>query len=376
VNYRDLPALSKTERAKAKPPEKVSQTLLAKIDTCHRSAFLHLKHGGEDRDEHGERTLGTWQSSALIRGALFHECVRRAKRTLIDSQEESMPGELCKELMTGVIAEHPELVLPEFEQDACRIMAYNWGEATIVDPAGIIGVEEEFVWELANGTVTGKPDFAEITPFNTIKFRDYKTSLAMPSQDELQNGRRSFQGKLYACLLLFGKPAGEDFTLGEGIEQVEARQEYPRYTNDETGELLGRSVTYERTYLNTDFKATVEGHLKKLAHAFKTGKWQAVQGSHCGECPARTECPLPAHLRDLPEIESYEDAQDAGAAVLALEPEIKRLRKGMRAFADEDGRPIFVGTDYVWDFNEQTNSEGVTSTVFRKRKIRPEERVA
>lgn len=376
VNYRDLPPLSKAEHEKAPRPDLASQTLLAKIDTCHRSAFLHLKYGGEDRDENGERVLGAWQSHALIRGAFFHETIRRAKRMLLDSEETSMPGDLCKELAMEVIAEHPELPLPEYEQDAIRVMSHNWGEATVIDPETMIGLEQEFRWELSNGTVTGRPDFAEITPFNTLKVKDYKTSLAMPSADELENGRRSFQNKLYACLILFGKPVGEDFNLGTGIQEVEARQEFPRYVNDETGELIGRDARFHRNYLSSDFRATLEGHLDKLAHAFETRRWQAVQGSHCGECPAKTECPLPEHLRDLPEITTYEQAQDAGEAVLALEPELRRLRAGMRAFADEDGRPIYVGTDFAWDFKPQTNAKSVTSTVFRKRKVTAEEREA
>lgn len=369
---RDQPPLPKSERALVTLPEKASQSLLAKIDTCHRSAFLYLKYGGEDRDEHDERTLGTWQSHPLIRGALFHECIHRAKRIIIDSNETSMPGELVKELMTGVIAEHPELPLPEYEQDACRIMAYNWGQATVIDPETIIGLEEEFVWKLDNGTVTGKPDFAEMTPFGTLKVTDYKTSLAIPSHDELENGRRSFQGKLYSTGTLFGEFDG--YCLGTGVKEVEFCQAYPRFTNDTTGELLGRTVKYDRNYLATDFRSTVEGHLKRLRHAFETGKWQALQGSHCTECPAPSECPIPEHLRDVPEIETYEQAQEAGESVVALERKLNRLRKGMRAFADDDARPIYVGTDFAYSFNVQTDKNGTVSTPFRKRKITPEER--
>lgn len=354
-------------------PELASQTLLAKVDTCHRSAFLHLKYGGEERDENGERTLGSWQSHALIRGALFHECIRRAKQMLLDSDETSMPGELVKELMTGIIAEHPELPLPEFEQDACRVMAYNWGEATIIDPASMISLEQEFRWELENGTISGRPDFAEVTPFNTLRVKDYKTSLAMPSRDELQNGRKSFQNKLYSALILFGKPAGEDFSLGSGIQTVEARQEFPRYVDETTGGLVGRDVEFSRNYLDSDFRATIEGHLVRLRTAHETGRWQAVQGSHCSECPARSECPIPEHLRDIPDVETYEQTQEAGETIVAREHELNRLRKGMRAFAEDDGRVIYVGTDYAYAFTPQTNAEGVTSTVFRKRRATPEE---
>ncbi len=375
MNYRDLPPLSKAERAKIKRPATASQTLLAKMDTCHRSAALHLKYGGEDRDKSGERTMGTWQGHQLIRGAIFHEAVRRAKRVLIDSEETSMPGEMVKEIAIGVINEHPELPLPEYEQDVIRVCAYNWGEATIIDPATIIGVEEQFVWELKHGTITGKPDFMEITPQGTLRIRDYKTGLHMPSSDELRNGRRSFQGKLYSGLALFGKPEGEDFVLGEGIQQVEFSQEYPRLVNDETGELLYRSVTFERNYLQADFRPTLESHLQKLDHAFKTGKWQAVQGTHCPECPAPSDCPLPARLRDLAPIETREQAEDAANRILIREREQRRDRKGLRGYAEQHDEPIMVG-DYAFDFNVQTNGDGVTSTPFRKRKQTDEERTA
>lgn len=376
TDLRTLPPIPK--KARVAPPEKISQTLLSKWDTCHRSAYLYLKHKGGP------------QSHAMARGEAFHQFVEEAVAYLRDEGETEMPAEVGKDRMMELIARRRDLVLPEHEQNALRALAWNWCAATVVDPDRLVGIEQMIELEVGGWIVRGKLDFAEVlTDFNRAVVRDYKTALAVPSQDEIENGAKSFQGRLYACLLLFGLPEGETFPLGVGIDEVDVELCYPRYVNSATGEMVGRTVTWTRDQL-VDFRASAEIHVEGLARSLDDGLWQASPGSHCFECPCRPECPIPEQHHDFEEIADMDQAVALAEQWYVRDLANRRLKDSLRGFAEQLDEPIYFG-DYKLAFRLQERREidweaidrgvpldravsVVPSTKFDKFKISPEER--
>ena len=194
--------------------------------------------------------------------------------------------------------------------------------------------------ELGGWTMRGKLDFAEIGPPFGALVRDYKTSINIPSRDEVENGAKSFQGRFYALLLLFGIPEGEQFPLGKGLDTCRVELAYPRYTSEDTGEMISRGVEWSRDQL-VDFKRSIEDHLAKIDHGFETGEWPAQPGSWCAECPARSECPLPEVVHEIAEVASVEQAEEALALHLTRDAEQRKLMKAVSLFhGDYAGRSL------------------------------------
>lgn len=362
-----------------KRPEKASQTLMSRFNVCPFSAALYL-------DNKGGR-----QSYEMLRGSLFHRFVEEAVAWISDEHEHDptvrqMPPEVAKANMMHLIAESGEH-LPEHEMDACRLMAWHWSEATVVDPDYIVGLEQTIELEIGDWTVRGKLDFAEVGPFGAL-VQDLKTSIHLPSQDEIENGAKSYQGRMYALLLLFGIPEGESFPLGKGLNEVRVELAYPRFVNSETGELLGRDVTWTRDQL-IDFRDALALHLNELAQNLESGEWHAQAGSWCNECAKRPACPIPDESSEFV-VESVEDAEKALAIHFTRDAEQRRVMRSVSAFHESYGQPIYLG-DYVYDRRleqrrivdwdavnggvvKPEHVKVVPSTPFRKRKITAEER--
>lgn len=393
TDARRTPLVAKKDLAAVERPEKLSQTALSHFDRCPRSAFLYWKHKGGPA------------SAAMVRGSVFHRFVEEAVEMIRDDEdaEGRMPPEVAKANIMALI-EAGELVepdehgedrvvnfhLPEYEQNALRAMAWNWAEATVIDPEYVVGLEQMIELELAGWTVRGKLDFAEIGPFGAL-IRDYKTSINLPSKDDIEHGAKSFQGKFYALLLLFGIPEGESFPLGKGLEECRVELAYPRYTNQETGELIGRETTWTRDQL-VDFRHSLDVHLSQIEAGLKGGDFPAQSGSWCNtECPARAECPIPKEYQEPEKIETYEQAQVALEVHMQRDAEQRALMRSVSQFHEDYAAPIFVG-DYTfhrrqeirksvdWDAvpeNGVVTPDLVTpvrSTPFKKRKTTPEER--
>jgi RecB family exonuclease len=327
LNYRDFPPVEENiER-----PETLSQTLLSKHDRCPRSAYLarRYKTGSVEMD----------------RGTAFHMVPERATALMLEQSppETTIPGEICRELADAVMAERTDLVLPAEEQDAVRAMAWNWGEAWTVDPETFIGTEVPLELEIGGFVVTCRIDLVE-GQGSTIHIHDYKTGLNIRKREEIQRG---FQGKLYGLAVLFGQQRETGLNLGAGINDVWFYETYPRYRDKEGGGLIKKEGVWTRTEL-AEFKVSLERNIERFAESLETGDWPARDGSWCSECPAPTECPIPAHLRSVEQITNASEAEDAFSRKMALERESRRLQAGLRGFVKEHGQPIFVG-DYAFD---------------------------
>jgi hypothetical protein len=330
ADYRDFPPVEEN----VERPEAVRQSVLARHDKCPRSAYLALKY---DRS-----------SVAMDRGTAFHAFVERAIETMRDHDEQTMPGEQARELADAVMAELTDLVLPAEEQDAIRLMAWNWAESFVLDWNTIIGVEVPLSMELGGFTLTGRLDLIEAAG-PTLFSKDWKTSLAIRKREEVQRG---FQGKMYALLLLEGVTS-EGMTLGAGVNDVWFYETYPRYRTDE-GALRAQEASWTRPEVR-EFKVSLERNLQRFADSFETGDWPARDGSWCSTCPAQTECPIPAHLRAVEQITSVSEAEDAFSLKMALERESRRLQSGLRGWTQDNG-PIYQG-DYAFDATVQESNE-------------------
>jgi hypothetical protein len=378
TDLRHQAPIPKAELKKVGRPEKLSNTSLGKFDKCPRSFWLYLKHKGGP------------QSHPMARGECWHDFRERFIGELRDGGEPSAPPEVGKDLMNAVIAERKDLVLPAHEQHALRGMAWNFAAATVIDPDAVLGLEQMIEMELGDWTIRGKLDFAAMTPFGWILVEDDKTSLSIPSQDDVENGAKGWQSWFYPLLVAFGIPEDEDLPLGAGVDEFRFRFSYPRFTNSETGEIIYREVARTRDQL-ADFRNTLLSHLERIDHGLETGEFPASPGSHCFECPARSECPIPEQYHELENVTGMDDAVSKAEAWHTRDLAQRRLKKSLRAFADAEGEPIFYG-DYALDFRyEQKRSVDwdaieagnfdperdikiSPSTKFDKRRQTPEER--
>lgn len=332
-NYRDFPPVEENiER-----PATLSQTLLSKHDKCPRSAYLMRKY----------RT----GSVEMDRGTAAHDVFERLTSLSLSEGEPVIPGDVGRAEADAVMAERIDLVLPAAEQDAVRAMAWNWCEGMAIDPETFIGAEVPLEIEIGGWLVTCRIDLVE-GQGSTIYIHDYKTGLNIRKREEIQRG---FQGKLYALAVLFGQHRETGLNLGAGINDVWFYETYPRYRDKESGGLIKKEGVWTRTEL-AEFMVSLERNIERFAESLETGDWPARDGSWCSECPAQTECPIPAHLRSVEQITSVSEAEDAFSHKMALERESRRLQAGLRGFVKDHGQPIYVG-DYAFDATASQSKE-------------------
>ena len=348
-------------------PSRLSQTMLRHMDNCPRSGYLYLKHKGGP------------SSAPMDRGSAFHlfaermvvELVARGEKSLFAPAQDGDGGgedlsqaakdvaSLTQAMVEQVFEDHPDLVMPASERDAVRVMAYHLAVAFDVDPQSVVGIERAFELDLECGwKIVGKVDLAALPTATRGLVDDYKTSLAVPSQEE---HAQSFQAKLYALLLMYGRPVdGEPF--GSHLTHVTGRMIYPRAKPRETGKglrLVQREATWSRGQLD-EFRMDVEALGRRVSDALGSGDWPAQAGPHCSECPAPRECPIPRELRNFagtilePEqaSEAWEWAMRAKAAVAAVEKEVK-------AFAKAHGGVVVGDQVFEWRVSESRRLRSV-----------------
>jgi hypothetical protein len=106
---------------------------------------------------------------------------------------------------------------------------------------------------------------------------------------------------------------------------------------------------FSRTDL-ADFREDVAATIRQVDHARETSKFPATSGSHCTYCPASSECPLPAHLRNWAgAINSAEQAAEATEWEATMGARVKAVREEIRRWARKNG-PVRWGRDQVREF--------------------------
>lgn len=367
-------------------PARMSQTLLRHEEDCSRSAYLYLKYRGGR------------PSRVLDRGTLAHMAFERLMLQLVTEGEESYAtGEerdvasMTAAVVSEIVAEHPELVARPAEWDDAREMAYHWALGYDVSPSSILGVEQTYVLDVPtrDGTVwevRGKIDVAYVIgEEGEAGVDDYKTAFALPTEAEYDE---SFQGRLYAILLVFGQPVAEEMCdrcggegmlwhgtiavpcqtcggnvvtaapgrgvverrlerQGDWIQAVRTREVYPRFLRDDMT-LPAVKNTLTRQELQ-DARHDLELLVQRLADRFESWDFPAIHGAHCKRCPASSECPLPEHLRDhAGTINTPEEALEAGVKLAHDEDQLAARRAELRNWVKANG-PIVMG-DEEWTF--------------------------
>jgi len=303
--------------------------MLSKFSKCPRSAYLYRMFPNK--------------SHAMNRGIVWHGGIDELTAWMIEEGEPRVSGDLAREYFDGFAADHPEFVLPAGERDAGRLMAWNWGEATVLDLDSILGHEIEVTVEIGGWLLRCRIDLVCLFG-DYLQVKDYKTSLAMPSDEEVQ---RNFQALFYSLAVLEGKVEGSPQPLGAGLNEVEFVLEFPRYRDKEHGFLKTRRAAFSRKDIQ-DFKFDLEQILRQLEIAYESQEWPAVPGSHCSECPAQALCPIAADLRELPEISNEAEARQVAEQTDRLEALVKRNKAGLKGWVSENGT-LFFGTDVAFD---------------------------
>jgi hypothetical protein len=355
-------------------PERLSQTLAHWLDDCPRAGYLYVKTGG------GAPT------HQMDRGTLYHESVRRLMVDLIQQGEErwgSASDEhlsaMTAEIVAEVSREHPELVVSHAERDIARMCLYHSALGMDANPEHVAGIERKFVLELDCGwSISGIIDLALMPDPNVGKVLDWKTQLHVPPASEWD----PFQAKLYACLLVWGKPVEkvpctivahrtpltpdsfkdcpscrgtglmEEFgtPIGGHLGIVTGEEVYPRHDPRKRAD---KKLPYNsRTWTRLELQEMVQD-LNALGEALsgrlETWDFPARYGSWCSRCPAENECPIPRQYRRFAgHITTRAEAEEAWAWAERISVRVSATRDEVKNFAALKGTEIRMG-DLVWE---------------------------
>jgi hypothetical protein len=380
LNLRRLPPVAPVDR-----PTRFSQTLLRHSNICQRAGYLYVRHHGG------------MPAHALDRGTAYHMAKAKVLDLLLDqhgqgvadgSEDEKLDEHSAKLMLEEVIAEHPEFTIPLHERDELRVMMVHLANGLPLDVGTIAGIERKFVLQLGEHTISGILDLACIEGLKGI-VRDSKTEWHVPPQSEYD---ATFQGRLYAVLLVYGNPvSAEDCAscegrgklqplppngngpadcsdcegrgyietleppLGERLEEVDVGELFPRHLHDE--KIPVRNRVFRRLEIDA-LRRDLESQCHTLAHAFETGQFPATSGSHCSRCPCEPECPLPRHLRRFAgAITTDEQAKEAAAWHMFWEARLGSTRKELKLYCKANDTTIRFGADLEWREEEVTRSE-------------------
>ena len=292
---------------------------------CPRSAFLYVKYSGGAA------------AHPLERGSALHRVFEVATRTLLDEnagqeRPEPIPAEVVKVIVNEVLAD-PHYRCPFEEHDYLREAAYRWADEvrTLFDPRRIVAVETLMVLEVGGWQIRAKIDYAELLGA-VLRLWDYKSSRSMPTQEDVGRKRpdgsiaaKDYQLVLYALACVFGRPVRvepcpfcvsmpcaactscggkgrietvEPFPVAGTAQHVDLAYVFPGIEDKHTGGMAKREMSLTRLEL-AEYMASIEAQVAHVKYRKRTGDWPAVRGSHCVECPAKLECPIPAVLRDF-----------------------------------------------------------------------------
>lgn len=333
-------------------PATFAQSMLAKANACRRAGYLYAKYRGIESP-----------SEELLRGTAVHMVAERILTALVSTGQRSLlalhegeskasaAGELAsftRELVAEV-REESKLPLSAAGWDDVRQMAWHLGVAIDVDPEKVVAIERPFHYVTPGGqVVTGRIDLALLSG-EVADVRDFKTQWMPPDQAVFE---RAYQGRLYAGLLLFGRPGRPDAPeppLGEHVQWVRIAEVFPRHLTDQ-GDLVGREFVASRQEIR-DFMDDVDALVADLEERKVSGDFPAVRGSHCNQCPCKPECPLPEQLRAWHgSINSVEQAAEAAEWADAQSDLVAATNRELKAFADAHGGEIRYGVDMARRF--------------------------
>lgn len=360
-------------------PDRLSQTLLRHYKRCPRSAYLYVKHGGGVK------------SHEMDRGTLAHAALERLVLELIVNGEEGIVAGDAPEdkrhealsMWTGALVdeirrERHDLVIPPEQADVARVSVFHAAIGLDVNPEHVLAVERKFVLELPSGwEVSVKADLVSSPAAGQARVDDYKTSIYMPGDGDWDY----FQVKVGAVALLYGNPTervqcptcdgtgegtpdicsmcggrGDIEIRGErilaGIEKVTGRELYPRKNLRKDGLLHRNEREWTRLELD-EFLADLDALGSQILERLESWVWPARKGSWCSECPAESECPLPARLRGFEGVirdrAHADELWEWSLAWLERAGEVQKIVKAWaKAHGDDDAPVEVIVGDEVW----------------------------
>lgn len=358
--------------------DRFSVTFGRAYNSCQRAAFLYQLHG---------RTPA--QTAAMARGSVLHRVAQLDVEAAIAADETKVPPELSKAIVNEVLAD-PQYWVEFQEHDYIRECAYRIGEELVIDPGAVVACETLFVLEVDGWSVRGKIDLAMLIERGAaISIRDWKSSRALPPYEDIGRKRpdgtiaaKDYQLVLYALLLAFGRPVRfeavsdststennhvvtdsareyvevvEPFGVADRVQRFDLSYVYPGIVGSD-GLMATRGVSLTRIELG-EYLESLKAQVAQIKSSVASGDWPATYGSHCVECPAPAECPIPVALRDhAGEINTREQAVEAASRLNVEKDQLAARQKELTLWVKAQPigeRKLRYGRDRVIDIGYQ-----------------------
>lgn len=367
------------------PSKRFSVTFGRHYNACSRSGYLYEVYRGQDR------------SHPMERGSAFHRIRELGTQLAIEKNEMAVPPEVVKAIAAEVFAD-PAYRCAFEEQDYVREMAYRWAEQEVIDPGAVIANETLFVLDVDGVEIRAKIDRADLLEHGAVvRIRDDKTSRSMPSYEDIGRKRpdgsiaaKDYQLVLYGLAVAFGVPiriercptcnfdsdgtpiwprgegdadcptcraygyveVREPFPLAERAQRFDLAYVFPGIP-DRAGLISERPVSLTRLELHV-YMDSLRAQVAQVKASVASGDWPATRGSHCDECPAKPQCPIPRELRTFAGVintveeavegmEQLDAEKDRHAARLK---EIKNFTKTLPGQRLRFGRDQVLELDY------------------------------
>jgi hypothetical protein len=379
---------------------RAAQTFLRHANACMRSAYLYAKYRGEA------------STVEMQRGRALHTVCERAVKLMIEMGEPIIPPEIVKTLLDEVLGQTPvPLEEHDYLREAVYRWASEWtiDPQTVVACETLFTMrvgDWDVRCRIDFADLREDAAVAHVVDYKSGRGAATQEEVARVRKDGTLHAK-NFQLVLYALVLAFGVPireepcracSGKGYTvavgpanqstrlacrecggfdphldlppkdrtpemqerMGRGV--VETPDPFPvaqraqRFDlafvypgiEDREGKMLRRPVTLTRLELE-EYRASLAALVCRVSEAERSGDWPAVvSDAACGECPAPSECPIPAQLRDgrgsitTPEeaVETMAWADRTGALVSAARRDARAFTKAQGGLVRADGKAL------------------------------------
>jgi hypothetical protein len=370
-------------------PERLSQTLARYLNRCPYSAYLYVATGGSAPTLEMDRGTLAHAGLALMMAWQLQGRVPAGFDETPGAAGDEALSALTAEIVRQAAEENPRLWLSHEQKDVARLCVFHGAIGLDVKAEHVAGIERKFLLELDCGwTVSGIIDLASMPGDTLGQVDDYKTSLHVPPEQEWD----WFQTKLYAAMLMFGRPhvgdehcarcegSGEPAAdlsgarcpdcrgrgkievfgdpIGSHLREVLGRELYPRHdprkrADGTLAHVCRREGGQPKPWTRLELQELVidlNDAGDRLSEMLTTWKFPARFGTKaCGECPAEELCPIPrGYRRFAGHIRTREEAGEAWAWADRMKSKVAATEKEVKAWADRTAASLTLG-ETTWE---------------------------